>query len=120
MTRRIVAYVIGAAVAALLVATLSSARLVGFRSMPSVALFSLLLGLLGAAVAPVLGRVPRMSGCWPFAIVAFLLDAAFFWAAGTVVPGVTVTPGGALVGGAVAAATAAAAFTLLDERVGDG
>lgn len=120
MTRRIVAYVIGAAIAALLVATVSSARLVGFRSVPAVALFAVLLGLLQSGVAPVLGRVPALAGCWPFTVATLLLNTGAFWLAGQVVPGMTVTPAGGLVGAVAAGVTAVAVFTLLDERVGDG
>ncbi|MFM9105954.1 MAG: hypothetical protein ACKOWF_04570 [Chloroflexota bacterium] len=118
MTLRIAAYIAGTAIAALALATLSSARLVAFQTIPSVALFAILLGLLQSGVAPALGRLPRASGCWPFAAAAFALNAAFFWLAGRALPGVTVTAAGALAGGAATAAAAAAVFTLLDERLG--
>jgi hypothetical protein len=116
MNVRIAVYIIGAAVAALLVATISSARLAGFASVPSVALFAVVLGLAQSAVAPALARVPALAGCWPFAIVSGGVAAVVFWLGGRVVPGMDVSIAGVLVGGVIAAVSAVAIYTLMDER----
>jgi uncharacterized membrane protein YvlD (DUF360 family) len=120
VTARLISYIAAAAVAALLVATISAERLVSYASVPALALFALLLGLLDAAIWPLLGRMPALSGCWPFTLAAFLLNAAIFWLAGQVVPGMTVSMPGAIAGGAIGAIAAAAVFTMLDERFANG
>ena len=120
MTRRLISYVLAAVVAALLVTTISAEWLVSYQSIPSVVLFALLLGLLDAAVAPTLARLPAVAGCWPFAFITFGLNVVLFWLAGSIVPGMTVSLAGAVVGAAIATAAAAAMFTLLDERFANG
>ena len=117
---RTVAYLIGAAVSALLVATLSSERLVGYASVPSVALFALALGLACSAIAPLMARLVAPVGCLPFAGVAFAVCALLFWLFGAVSPGMAVTPLGAVVGAAIATIAAGAVFTVLDEAPADG
>jgi len=116
---RTTAYLLGAAVSALLVATLSSQRLVGYASVPAVAVFALALGLACSAIAPLMARLVSPVGCLPFAGASFVVCAALFWLFGAVSPGVVVTPLGAVVGAAIATAAAGAVFTVLDERPAD-
>lgn len=113
---RFAAYVVAAAVAALLVASISERRLVAYESRTAVTIFALLLGAMNAIVKPLLRLLTLPLTCLTFGLFALLLNAGLFALAARLTPGMTVTFWGAAIGAAVASVTGGVIFSLLDER----
>ncbi len=113
---RFAGYVVAAAVAALLVASISERRLVAYESRTAVTIFALLLGAMNAIVKPLLRLLTLPLTCLTFGLFALLLNAGLFALAARLTPGMTVTFWGAAIGAAVASVTGGVIFSLLDER----
>lgn len=113
---RLVAYVLAAAVAALLVASISERRLIAYESRAAVVTFALVLGVLNATVKPVLRLLTLPLTCLTFGLFALLLNAGLFALAARLTPGMTVSIWGAVIGAAVASVTGGVIFSLFDER----
>lgn len=112
---RLVAYVVAAATAALLVATISQQRLVAYESRSAVVLFALVLGLLNAVVKPLLRLLTLPLTCLTFGLFALVLNAGLFAIAARVTPGMTVTVWGAVIGAVIASVAGGVIFSLFDE-----
>jgi putative membrane protein len=115
MIARFVAYAIGGAVAALLVATISQQRLVSYENVETVAIFAIVIGLLNATIVPVIRFVSLPLTCLTFGLFALVINAAVFALAATVAGGMTVSFWGAVVGAIVASVASGAIFSVLDE-----
>lgn len=113
---RVIGYVVAAAVAALLLATISEQRLVAYESRGAVVVFALVLGLLNALVKPVLRLLTLPLTCLSFGLFALVLNAGLFALAARATPGVTVTLWGAVIGAIIASVAGGVIFSLVDER----
>lgn len=116
MLWRLIAYVLAAAVAALLVASISERRLVAYESRSAVTVFALVLGVMNATVKPVLRLLTLPLSCLTFGLFALLLNAGLFALAARLTPGMTVSFWGAVIGAAIASVTGGVIFSLFDER----
>jgi putative membrane protein len=115
MIARFVAYAIGGAVAALLVATISQQRLVSYENVQTVAIFAIVIGVLNATIVPVIRFVSLPLTCLTFGLFALVINAAVFALAATIAGGMTVSFWGAVVGAIVASVASGAIFSVLDE-----
>jgi putative membrane protein len=115
MIARFIAYAIGGAVAALLVATISEQRLVSYENISTVAIFAIVIGLLNATIVPVLRFVSFPLTCLTFGLFALVINAAAFALAAVIAGGMTVTFWGAVIGALVASVASGAIYTVLDE-----
>src|SRR5690348_18026081 len=115
MIARFIAYAIGGAVAALLVATISEQRLVSYENISTVAIFAIVIGLLNATIVPVLRLVSLPLTCLTFGLFALVINAAAFALAAAIAGGMTVTFWGAVIGALVASVASGAIYTVLDE-----
>ena len=113
---RLLAYVLAAAVGALLVGSISAQRLVAYESRAAIFLFALLLGLINATIKPVLQLLTLPLTCLTFGLFALLLNAALFGLAAWLTPGMQVSFWGAILGAIVASIASCAIYSLLDER----
>jgi putative membrane protein len=113
---RLLAYVLAAAVGALLVGSISAQRLVAYESRAAIFLFALLLGLINATIKPVLQLLTLPLTCLTFGLFALLLNAALFGLAAWLTPGMQVSFWGAILGAIVASIASGAIYSLLDER----
>jgi putative membrane protein len=102
MIARFIAYAIGGAVAALLVATISQQRLVSYANVQTVAIFAIVIGLLNATIVPVLRFISFPLTCLTFGLFALAINAAAFAIA-------------AGIGALVASVASGAIFSVLDE-----
>ena len=117
-TGRIAAYVVAAAVAVLLLATISERRLASYASLPAVALLAIVAGGITAAIPVLLRRLPVAPGCAPFAAAVVLVNAVLFLLVTSVAPEVRFTPLGAALGAVFVAVAGGIVFTLWDEPMG--
>jgi len=113
---RLTAYVVAAAVAALLVASISERRLVAYESRTAVVAFALVLGAINAVVKPLLRLLTLPLTCLTFGAFALVLNAGLFALAARLTPGMTVTLWGAVVGAIVVSVAGGVIFSLIDER----
>ena len=115
MIARFIAYAIGGAVAALLVATISQQRLVSYANVQTLAIFAIVIGLLNATIVPVLRFVSLPLTCLTFGLFALAINAAAFAIAAGIAGGMTVSFWGAVIGALVASVASGAIFSVLDE-----
>ncbi|HEU0115912.1 MAG TPA: phage holin family protein [Thermomicrobiales bacterium] len=115
MIGRFVAYAIGGAVAALLVATISQQRLVSYDNVQTVALFAIVIGLLNATIVPVLRFVSFPLTCLTFGLFALAINAGAFALAAAIAGGMNVSFWGAVIGAIVASVASGAIYSVLDE-----
>jgi len=112
---RVATYVVAAAVAVLLLATISERRLASYGSGAAVVLLALVTGGFTAAIAPLLRRIRGAVGCLPFAVVALVLSGAVFAAATTASPAIRMTPLGVAAGAVLVVVATGIVFSLWDE-----
>ncbi|HET7092804.1 MAG TPA: phage holin family protein, partial [Thermomicrobiales bacterium] len=112
---RFVAYAIGGAVAALLVATISQQRLVAYDNVQTIALFAIVIGLLNATIVPVLRFVSFPLTCLTFGLFALVINACVFAVAAAIAGGMTVSFWGAVIGALLTSVASGAIFSVLDE-----
>jgi len=112
---RVATYVVAAAVAVLLLATISERRLASYGSGAAVVLLALVTGGFTAAIAPLLRRIRGAVGCLPFAVVALVLSGAVFAAATTAAPAIRMTPLGVAAGAVLVVVATGIVFSLWDE-----
>ncbi len=115
---RVLAYVLAAAAAALLLATVSERRLASYGTVGAVALLAFAVGGLNAAIASLLKRLPRGTGCLPFAVAALAANATLLFGVAVLGPTVRLTPWGVVIGAAVVTLASGIVFSLWDERYG--
>lgn len=100
----------------LAVGTIFPPDMVSYADQEGVLWFGLALGVLTALLKPALSALTLPISCLTFGLFSFILNAALFAAAAWLVPNVTVSPLGALVGGAFAAIINGVLFSVVDER----
>lgn len=113
---RLIAYTLAAAVAALLVGSVSEQRLVAYETRTAVVVFGVLLGLINATIRPALRLLTLPLTCLTFGLFAVVLNGALFGLAAWLTPGMTVTVSGALLGAVVVSVAGGIIFSILDER----
>lgn len=111
---RILAYALGAIVAALATATISE-RLFSFESAETVIIFGAVMGAINAFIRPVVQLLSLPLSCLTFGLFGFVINAALFWLGGYLVPGIEVDWVGALVGSIIATLATGMLFAVLDE-----
>lgn len=119
MIVRIVVYMIAACVAALLLGTISAQRLVSYESQTAVFVFAAVLGVVNAAIKPVLEVFTLPVSCLTFGFFALVLNAALFSLAVWLTPGMQVTVAGAVVGAILTSVASGVIFSLIDEFAAD-
>jgi len=117
-TGRVVAYILAAGFASLALATLSERRLASYGSVLAVATVAVLVGGSNAALASLLKRLPKGSGCLPFAIVALAADATLLFGVAVLGSAARITPWGVVLGAMLATIAGGLVFSLVDEPHG--
>ena len=112
---RFIVYTIAACVAALFVGTLSEQRLISYDTRTAVFVFGALLGLLNAAVKPVLQFLALPITCLTFGLFAVVINVAMFALAAWLAAGMTITFLGAVLGAIVTSIASGVMFSLVDE-----
>lgn len=115
MMLRVVGYTAAACVAALLVGSISSQRLVAYDTRTALFVFAALLGLINAAIKPVLAGISVPITCLTFGAAALVLNAGLFALAAWLTPGLRVTLVGAVLGAVIASIASGLVFSWLDE-----
>ncbi|MBA2518748.1 MAG: phage holin family protein [Chloroflexia bacterium] len=115
MIVRVVAYMLATCVAALLVGTISEQRLVAYETRTALFVFAALLGIINAAIRPVLVMLTLPVGCLAFGLTALGLNAGLFALAAWLTPGLRVTPAGAVIGAIATSIASGIIYSLLDE-----
>lgn len=119
MIVRVLVYMIAACVAALLLGTISEQRLVAYDSQAALFLFAAILGLLNAAIKPVLQVLSLPITCLTFGLFALVINAGLFGLAAVLTEGVRVTVVGAVVGALLTSIAAGVIFSVLDEQAAE-
>jgi putative membrane protein len=112
---RILVYMIAACVAALLLGSISAQRLVAYESQGAVFVFAGILGVLNAAIKPVLQLLSLPITCLTFSLFALVINAGLFALATLLTSGMHVTVAGAALGALLTSIAAGVIFSLLDE-----
>lgn len=115
MIVRVIAYVLAAAVAALIVGSISEQRFVAYDSREAVFLFAVVLGLLNALVRPVLRILTLPLTCLTFGLFALVLNAGLFAIAARLTPGMEISARGAVLGAIISSIASGVIFSLVDE-----
>jgi putative membrane protein len=115
MIVRIIVYMIAACVAALLLGTISEQRLVSYESQTAVFVFAAVLGIVNAAIKPVLQLLALPITCLTFGLFALVINAALFALAVWLTPGMHVTTAGAVLGAILTSIASGVIFSLIDE-----
>lgn len=111
---RIIAYALAAIVAALATATISE-RLFTFDSAETVILFGIVMGVIDAAIKPLVRFISLPITCLTFGLFSLVINAAMFALGAWIVPGIEVSWMGALVGSVITSIAAGIIFSVLDE-----
>ncbi len=111
---RLIAYALGAVVAALVTATISE-RLLSFDTAETVILFGLVMGVIDAFIKPVVKMLSLPITCLTFGLFSIVINAALFALGSYIVPGITVSWVGALVGSVLVSIISGLIFSVLDE-----
>jgi len=111
---RIIAYAIAAVVAALVTATISE-RLLTFDTAQTVILFGVVMGFIDALIKPIVKVVSIPITCLTFGLFSLVINAAMFGLGSWIVPGMTVSWVGALVGSVLVSVGSGLIFSVLDE-----
>jgi putative membrane protein len=115
MIVRIIVYMIAACVAALLLGTISEQRLVSYDSQASVFVFAAVLGVVNAAIKPVLQVLALPISCLTFGLFALVINAGLFALSVWLTPGMQVTTAGAVLGAVLTSVAGGVVFSLVDE-----
>lgn len=115
MIVRVFVYMIAACVAALLLGTISEERFVTYESRTALFLFAGILGLLNAAVKPLLQLLAWPITCLTFGLFALVINTGLFALAVAATPGMRVTLPGAVLGALLTSVVTGVVFSLLDE-----
>lgn len=115
MIVRVLVYMAAACVAALLLGTVSQERFVTYESRTALFLFAGGLGLLNAAVKPLLQLLAWPITCLTFGVFALVINAGLFALAAAMTPGLQVTLSGAVLGALLTSIVTGVVFSLLDE-----
>ena len=102
--------------AVLLAGSISQERLIGYDDRGTVLVFALALGAVNAYIRPVIQLLALPLSCLTFGLFAVVVNAALFYAVASLVPGMTVTLVGALLGAVITSILSGVIFSLLDER----
>jgi putative membrane protein len=113
---RIVAYMIGASVAVLTLGELFQGGIITYDAVSTVLVFGLVLGMMNAFLMPVLKAVTLPLNCVTFGLFSLALNAAVFWLATAVVPGVEAEIWGVIAGALLSTVISGVIFAILDER----
>lgn len=111
---RIIAYALGAVVAALVTATISE-RLLTFDDAETVIIFGLVIGLIDAFIKPIVKALSLPITCLTFGLFSFVINAVLFWAGAQIVPGIEVSWVGAAVGSVLVSVVGGMIFSVFDE-----
>lgn len=113
---RLIAYLVAALLAVLIAGSISSNRLVGYEDRESVLFFALVLGAINAYIKPVIALISIPITCLTFGLFALVINAAMFGLAAWLVPGVTASFWGAVLGGIIASVLSGLIFSVMDEQ----
>lgn len=111
---RIIAYALGAVVAALVTATISE-RLLSFDDAGTVIVFGLVIGIIDAFIKPIVKTLSLPITCLTFGLFSFVINALLFWAGAAIVPGIEVNWIGAFVGSILVSIVGGMIFSVFDE-----
>jgi putative membrane protein len=115
MIVRILVYMIAACVAALLLGSISEQRLISYDSQTAVFVFAAVLGVVNAAIKPVLQLLALPVSCLTFGLFALVINAALFALSVWLTPGMQVTTAGAVLGAILTSVAGGVIFSLVDE-----
>ncbi len=113
---RLIAYLIAGLLAVLISGFISQERLIGYDDRESVLVFALVLGAINAYIRPVIQLLTLPLSCLTFGLFSVVVNAALFGLAAWLVPGITVSVPGALVGAVISSVLSGVIFSILDER----
>lgn len=116
MVARVVAYMLAACVAVLTVGEIFQGGIITYTSVPAVLAFGLLVGILNAAVHPVLKTIAAPLSCLTFGLISGALNFLIFGAAAVIAPGIDASFWGVLVGTVLTTAISGVIYAILDER----
>jgi putative membrane protein len=113
---RLIGYIVAALLGVLITGAISENRLVGYEESQSALFFALVLGVINAYIKPVISLVSIPITCLTFGLFALVINATLFGIAAWLVPGVTASFWGAVLGGLLTSLLSGLIFSVLDER----
>ena len=113
---RLIAYLVAGLLAVLIAGAISQERLIGYDDRTAVVVFALVLGVINAFIRPVIQLLALPLTCLTFSLFSVVVNAALFGLAAWLVPGVTVSLAGAVVGAIITSVLSGVIFSILDER----
>ncbi len=113
---RLIAYLVAGLLAVLIAGMISQERLIDYDDREAVLIFALVLGAINAYIRPVIQLLTLPLSCLTFGLFSVVVNVALFGLAAYLVPGITVTLLGAIVGAVITSVLSGIMFSILDEK----
>ena len=113
---RLIAYLVAGLLAVLIAGLISQERLIGYDNRESVLIFALVLGAINAYIRPVIQLLTLPLSCLTFGLFSVVVNVALFGLSAALVPGISVTVPGTIVGAVITSVLSGIIFSILDEK----